>query len=163
MWILWCIFSLVIWAPCIFFFVTSMYSPFFFFKQETSFAVCFRNAGILTPVSQNSEWLFFFSRQRCRFLVLLSGDANSTENCLLVDLQLGLLMGPGSSARKPSWTGGSGVSRRGVMCLEMGPKVWLYHGKCIIEGGSKAWKLGQYKKKSLENSWKTNKVEVIGL
>lgn len=88
---------------------------------------------------------------------------NSIENGLLVDLQSGLLMGAGSSAGKPSWNWVGQESPEEGSCLEMGPEVWLYHGKCIVVGKKKAWKLGQYRKKSLGDNRKTNKVEVIGL
>lgn len=113
----------------------------FFFKHVTGFSVGFRNTRILTPVSQKSKQQFF-SRQSHRF----SGDVNSIENHLWVDLQSGLLMKFGSSARTQSWNGGSGASgKRGHGSGSRTRSVVIqweaYHGP-----KKEAWKLGQYQK-----------------
>lgn len=102
-----------------------------------------------------------FFPDRVTHSILLSRAVNSIEKHLGMDLRSGLLMEFGSSARIQSRNrnGGSEVSGREVVGLE----VWSCNGKCIISQNPKrAWKLGQYQK-SLRDSCKTNKVEVIGL
>lgn len=116
--------------------------------------------GFLCWCLKNLSRNFFPGRVAYAGLVFLSGDVDSIENPLCVDLQLGFMVEFRSSARKQSWNGVRSLHKR-VIGLEVGPEVWSsYNGKCLMGGGWEVWKLSQCQK-SLRHNCKTNKVDIM--